>query len=137
MLTVNGLHNFYYVPGVTDMRCGYHRLMQIVKHKFHRDPYSGDVFLFMSRDRRKVKMIHFEKHACYLHEKKFAKGYRFMKITYAEEDTEYRSIRSAGKKWSRSLRCPLSAPSGSMSLAVIRNEYKVLIISKITTKSLA
>jgi hypothetical protein len=38
MLTVNGLHNFYYVPGVTDMRCGYHRLMQIVKHKFHRDP---------------------------------------------------------------------------------------------------
>ena len=91
MLTFNGLRNFYYVPDVTDMRCGYHRLMQIVKHKFHRDPYSGDVFLFMSRDRRKVKMIHFEKHACYLHEKKFTRGYRFMKITYAEEDTEYRN----------------------------------------------
>ena len=30
MLTVNGLHNFYYVPGVTDMRCGYHRLMVTV-----------------------------------------------------------------------------------------------------------
>lgn len=49
MLTFNGLRNFYYVPDVTDMRCGYHRLMQIVKHKFHRDPYSGDVFLFMSK----------------------------------------------------------------------------------------
>ena len=89
MLTINGLRNFYYVPDVTDMRCGYHRLMQIVKHKFHRDPYSGDVFLFMSKDRRKVKMIHFEKHADYLHEKVFSNGYKFMKITYAEDDTEY------------------------------------------------
>lgn len=89
MLTINGLRNFYYVPDVTDMRCGYHRLMQIVKHKFHRDPYSGDVFLFMSKDRRKVKMIHFEKHAYYLHEKVFSNGYKFMKITYAEDDTEY------------------------------------------------
>ena len=52
MLTFNGLRNFYYVPDITDMRCGYHRLMQIVKHKFHRDPYSGDVFLFMSKDAR-------------------------------------------------------------------------------------
>lgn len=88
MLTINGLRNFYYLPEVTDMRCGYHRLMQIVKHKFHRDPYSGDVFLFMSKDRRKVKMIHFEKHAYYLHEKIFAHGYKFMKITYAEDDAE-------------------------------------------------
>ena len=89
MLTINGLRNIYYVPEGTDMRCGYHRLMQIVKHKFHRDPYSGDVFLFMSKDRRKVKMIHFEKHAYYLHEKVFSNGYKFMKITYAEDDTEY------------------------------------------------
>lgn len=89
MLTLNGLRNSYYVPDVTDMRCGYHRLMQIVKHKFHRDPYSGDVFLFMSKDRRKVKMIHFEDHAYYLHEKKFAKGYKFMKITYADDDVEH------------------------------------------------
>ena len=87
MLTINGLRNFYFVPGVTDMRCGYHRLMQIVKHKFHRDPYRGDVFMFMSKDRTKVKMIHFEKHAYYLHEKKFAKGYKFMKVTYVPDDS--------------------------------------------------
>lgn len=88
MLTINSLRNFYYVPDVTDMRCGYHRLMQIVKHKFHRDPYSGDVFLFMSKDRTKVKIVHFEKHAYYLHEKKFANGYKFMKIIYADDDKE-------------------------------------------------
>ena len=43
----------------------------------------------MSKDRRKVKMIHFEDHAYYLHEKKFAKGYKFMKITYASDDVEH------------------------------------------------
>ena len=47
-LTITGLKNFYYIPGVTDMRCGYFRLLEIVKNKFHRDPYNGDVFIFIS-----------------------------------------------------------------------------------------
>ncbi len=28
MLTISGLKRFYYIPGVTDMRCGYSRLLQ-------------------------------------------------------------------------------------------------------------
>ena len=57
MLTISGLKRFYYIPGVTDMRCGYSRLLQIVKQMTHHDPYNGDVFVFMSKDRRKVKMV--------------------------------------------------------------------------------
>ena len=57
MLTISGLKNFYYIPGVTDMRCGYSRLLQIVKQMTHHDPYNGDVFVFMSKNRRKVKMV--------------------------------------------------------------------------------
>ena len=30
MLTINSLRNFYYVPDVTDMRCGYHRLIPTI-----------------------------------------------------------------------------------------------------------
>lgn len=43
-------------PGaeVTDMHYGYHRVMQIVNHKFHREAYSGVVFLIMSKERRSV-----------------------------------------------------------------------------------
>ena len=63
MLTISGLKRFYYIPGMTDMRCGYNRLLQIVKQMTHHDPYNGDVFVFMSKDRRKVKMVHFENHA--------------------------------------------------------------------------
>lgn len=92
MLTISGLKNFYYIPGVTDMRCGYNRLLQIVKHMTHHDPYNGDVFVFMSKDRRKVKMVHFENHAYYIHEKVFTNGYRFMLLEYRDENgvTSYR-----------------------------------------------
>ena len=50
MLTISGLKRFYYIPGMTDMRCGYNRLLQIVKQTTHHDPYNGDVFVFMSKD---------------------------------------------------------------------------------------
>ena len=86
MLTISGLKNFYYIPGVTDMRCGYSRLLQIVKQMTHHDPYNGDVFVFMSKDRRKVKMVHFENHAYYIHEKVFTHGYRFMLLEYRDEN---------------------------------------------------
>ena len=85
MLTISGLKNFYYIPGVTDMRCGYSRLLQIVKQMTHHDPYNGDVFIFMSKDRRKVKMVHFENHAYYIHEKVFTNGYSFMLMEYRDE----------------------------------------------------
>ncbi len=62
MLTISGLKRFYYIPGVTDMRCGYSRLLQIVKQMTHHDPFNGDVFVFMSKDRRKLKMVHIESH---------------------------------------------------------------------------
>ena len=74
MLTISGLKRFYYIPGMTDMRCGYNRLLQIVKQMTHHDPYNGDVFVFMSKDRRKVKMVHFENHA-----------YSFMLLEYCDE----------------------------------------------------
>lgn len=92
MLTISGLKNFYYMPGVKDMRCGYSRLLQIVRQMTHHDPYNGDVFVFVSKDRRKVKMVHFENHAYYIHEKVYTDGYRFMLLTCRDEkgNTSYR-----------------------------------------------
>ena len=31
MLTISGLKKFYFVPDINDMRCGAHRLLEIVK----------------------------------------------------------------------------------------------------------
>ncbi len=80
MLRLNGLHNFYYLPELHDMRCKAQRICEIIRGRYLRDPLNGDVYMFMSKDRRKVRMIHYERNAYYLHEKSFIKGYKFMKI---------------------------------------------------------
>ncbi len=84
MLSITGLHNFYYLPGLHDMRCKAPRIFEIIRARYHRDPLNGDVYMFMSKDRKKVKMIHYENHAFYVHEKSLVKGYKFVKIVLRE-----------------------------------------------------
>ena len=47
MLTISGLRNFYFLPNMTDMRCGYNRIMEIVRTVYGRDPYDGDVYFYV------------------------------------------------------------------------------------------
>ena len=90
MLSINGLHNFYYLPELHDMRCKAQRICEIIRGRYHRDPLNGDVYIFMSKDQRKVRMIHYERNAYYLHEKSFIKGYKFMKIERKDDVTVYK-----------------------------------------------
>ena len=60
MLTISGLRNFYFLPNMTDMRCGYNRIMEIVRTVYGRDPYDGDVYFYMSKNQRTVRMVNFE-----------------------------------------------------------------------------
>ena len=89
MLTISGLKKFYFVPDINDMRCGAHRLLQIVKHKHHLQTDNGDVFIFMSKNQRTVKMVNFEENAYYVHQKTFANGYTFMKLKFVEDKPVY------------------------------------------------
>ena len=62
-----------FLPGLHDMRCKAPRIFEIIRTKYHRDPLNGDVYSFMSKDQTKVKMIHYENHAYYVHEKCLSK----------------------------------------------------------------
>ena len=93
MLSINGLHNFYYLPELHDMRCKAQRICEIIRGRYHRDPLNGDVYMFMSKDQRKVRMIHYERNAYYLHEKSFIKGYKFMKIERKDEKPYRKGMR--------------------------------------------
>ena len=90
MLSINGLHNFYYLPHLHDMRCKAPRIFEIIRAKYHRDPLNGDVYIFMSKDQRKVKMVHYENHAFYVHEKSFTKDYKFVTIVLKDDVTIYK-----------------------------------------------
>ena len=90
MLSINGLHNFYYLPHLHDMRCKAPRIFEIIRARYHRDPMNGDVYIFMSKDQRRVKMVHYENHAFYVHEKSFTKDYQFVKIVLKDDVTIYK-----------------------------------------------
>ena len=89
MLTISGLKKFYFVHDVNDIRCGAHRLLQIVKHKHHLTTHDGSVFIFMSKNRRTVKMVNFEENAYYVHQKTFTNGYTFMRLSFVDEKPVY------------------------------------------------
>ncbi len=80
MLSINSLKRLYFLPDVHDMRFNEETVMAFIKGKLGKDPFNGDVFLFMSKNRRKVRMVHYENNAFYMQSKTFKKGYKFMKI---------------------------------------------------------
>ena len=90
MLNVTGLNHFYYIRNYTDMRCKHPRVLSVIREQLQREPSDGDVFIFMSKDRRIVRMFSFDKRAYSLFEKKFVPGYQFMKIVKVGDETTYR-----------------------------------------------
>jgi general stress protein 26 len=92
MLTINGLHRYYFLPHFHDMRCKAPRIIGVIRAKYNRDPLNGDVYFFMSKNCRKVKMVHFDRHAYYVHEKSYSKGYKFMKVTYVDDRPVYQVL---------------------------------------------
>ena len=89
MLALTGEEHFYFIPGCTDMRYGYRKLSEIVRHKFLRDPLNGDVYIFMNSARTTVRMFQFENHAFYVHEKHYVAGYKFLDIQTEDDGKTY------------------------------------------------
>ena len=80
MLRLSGLDNFYYLPMLHDMRYKGHRLSEIIRNTYHRDPLNGDIYMYMSRDRRTIRLFQYKHHAYDLHERTFSNEYRFKKV---------------------------------------------------------
>lgn len=67
MLSINGLHNFYHLPELHDIRCKAQSICEIIRSIYHRYPLNSNVYMIMSKDQRKVCMIHYKHNAYYLH----------------------------------------------------------------------
>ncbi|MDD4821707.1 MAG: IS66 family insertion sequence element accessory protein TnpB [Bacteroidales bacterium] len=57
-----------------DMRKGIYSLYQLVKTDMKRNPLSGEVFLFVSKNRTTIKILHWEHDGFILYQKKLEKG---------------------------------------------------------------
>ena len=90
MLNVTGLNHFYYIRNFTDMRCKHPRVLSVIREQLLREPSDGDVFIFMSKNRRIVRLFSFDNRSYSLFEKKFVPGYQFMKIVKEGDEVTYR-----------------------------------------------
>ena len=47
MISINGLHNFYYLSELSDMCCKAQRIAEIIRGRYYRDSFNGEVYMFM------------------------------------------------------------------------------------------
>lgn len=64
---------FIYRTGC-DMRKGYDGLSGLVRNEWKMNPLSGDVFIFLSKQRNKLKLLHWQKDGFVIYSKRLEKG---------------------------------------------------------------
>ena len=64
---------FIYRSGC-DMRKGYDGLCGIVLNEFKMSPLSGDIFIFLSKQRNKIKLLHWQGDGFVIYSKRLEKG---------------------------------------------------------------
>jgi transposase len=91
----------------TDMRLGFDGLYGLVLGAFRKPPLSGDVFLFIGKDRRRAKALHWDGTGLCLYSKRLEKGRfaplhrtdsRRRELTLSELSLFFEGSREIGRK---------------------------------------
>lgn len=107
MLAITGATRLYYVSGFTDMRYGKYALANVVRYQLHRDPYNGDGYMFMSKDRRKMKILVYSLNLYRLYDLSYDNGLSFMRID-SSDGSPLTSVRPIDWKYLVALlNCPV------------------------------
>lgn len=89
MLNITGINRFYYLRNFHDMRCKYDRVLSIIHQQFNREPSDDEVFIVLSKDRRKVRLFSYDSRSFSLYEKRFNSGYKFMQVCRQGDEALY------------------------------------------------
>jgi hypothetical protein len=74
MFGLNESHAYYLCADSCDMRRGFDALCGVVRSAMGRDPLSGEVFIFMNRQRTTIKLLHWERGGLVLYHKRLERG---------------------------------------------------------------
>lgn len=74
MFSLNEAHKYYLCPIPMDMRKGFDTLSGVVRSQMKRDPLSGEVFIFINKNRNTIKLLHWEKGGLVLYHKRLERG---------------------------------------------------------------
>jgi len=74
MIHISDKYRYMVYSGETDMRKSFQGLASIVKHKMQCDVLNGDIYIFISRRRNSIKLLHFEGDGFAIFYKRLEKG---------------------------------------------------------------
>lgn len=75
-------------PGSTDMRKAINGLSGIVRNELDKNPFSGNLFLFINRNRDNMKAIYWDRNGYWLMQKRLEKH----KFPWPNDDLKYWSL---------------------------------------------
>lgn len=75
MFCLNDTMRYYLCPGRTDMRKGISSLCGVVHDRMRSDVKNGDVFIFIGRSRRLMKLLHAEDGGMVMYVKRLEAGW--------------------------------------------------------------
>jgi transposase len=89
MLDLTGSYKYFLFNGSVDMRKGLFGLAETVRNEMQQNPIdSNSVYIFMSKNRNMVKLLHFERGFYILYEKRPIMG-KFKKPIYDDNTKSY------------------------------------------------
>lgn len=74
ILSFSNRYRYFVYGNGCDMRKGYDGLSGLVRNEFKKDPLLGDVFIFLSRTRNKIKLLHWQGDGFCIYSKRLEKG---------------------------------------------------------------
>ena len=74
MFTLTSSHRYFLCDQPTDMRKSFDSLSGIVQDQLHRNPMSGEVYVFINKQRNRIKLLHWESGGFVLYYKRLEKG---------------------------------------------------------------
>ncbi len=74
MFALTADHSYYLYPLATDMRKSFDGLSAVVNHSLEWNACSGDVFIFINRQRNRIKLLHWQGNAFVLYYKRLEEG---------------------------------------------------------------
>lgn len=78
----------YIRPGVTDFRKQINGLTLMARYRMGMDPLSGDMFVFCSRDRRKLKAVYWDRNGFCMWQKRLEKD----RFPWPDDEVELRTL---------------------------------------------
>src|SRR5690554_7960074 len=74
MFSLGSSHRYYLYRSPVDMRKGFDGLSGLVRNAMGKDPSSGEVFVFLNRNRNLLKLLHWEEGGFVVYYKRLEKG---------------------------------------------------------------